>query len=323
MKKRYRRLKPDLVDSLTDGLWRPMGIEAADWQVRMESLISRGGGSLAALSERKKEDYFNYKKKFDEITVELTNAKEKEDALRKEIGDLTEQLASFDQKISVKELLVLQAIYVDLEERIESLENTIDLEAQKNDEAEHGEDSPLSSLMEEKENLLADIASGIQGDPEKLKSLEQQIAREEDLHEKQVEAIIATSQTIAGLNRKKEQTEMKLSIARQNFHDGLVNYLDQDIERAGKDYTAIAGQVSDLFMRIISLSTLRNKFGSQINILGSYTTNIQIPSFALDVCRSKECGDMPGILFRYWDTDPQVALDGELERLSKLGIKVS
>lgn len=300
-----------------DGIKR----EAAEERTRIQSLVSRFGSDMASWSVVHKQDHQRAQGNIDRIANIVKQSDDKKKMIQLELEKLQEQLHAFDQQVAPKDLLILQATYVDISQRVANLEEVVSQEKQKIAEGEQNSNYTLEELTEEKENLLANIACGEISDQERLNTISQEITREEELHESHIDSLIAASQAITGLNRKIELLKKELSVAKQNYIDGMANFLYQELEKAGGEYAREAGKLSGLFMRVVAISSLLEKWGSPRNIFGPYTRQFKIPSFILDACMSHECADMPGIIYKFEGTYIQGAVDSELACLSGLGIE--
>ena len=222
-----------------------------------------------------------------------------------------------EEKIT-EDLFALQNAYIKLDLNVVCLKTLIAQAEKESSEWESQNGNSLVSLTEEKENLLADISCGDNSGRDRLDAISLTIEHEEKMYE---ENAIRLHETVAGLTRKLGVANHELSIAKQNYLDGLIIFFKQELEGTGEEYVKAASQLSGLFMKIIATSSLLEKCGKPMPpIHGPHSRRFLIPSFALDTHRAHEC--FPGLIFQFGIENVQSAVNSELERLSGLNINM-
>lgn len=296
--------------------------EVADWRLRMKGLMAQYGNDMQRVMDAMGADYSKMKNTIEQLSSGLRQEEKIAEEARKRLADLQSELAALDIQISKKELLALQDKVFEIEQTLFKLNEAVATERKKVDEDERSNNQNLARLAEEKENLLADIASGDKVDDKQLALLDKQIADEEALVDSYVDSTITVSQAITGLKRKIAKVEGELLLAKNNFNNAATAYLRAEIEQAGKEYAEFADKCSSSFMRVAALAELSTQLGAQINVFGPYTGRCQIPSFAPEVCIAHEQADAPGYLFKYQRYLMNDFLKQEVERLQALGLKL-
>jgi hypothetical protein len=290
----------------------------------MKGLLTKFGNNIdRVMASNRRADYLTIKGEVERLGRDLERRKQVDIEIRSRFAKLEEELNAFDLQVSLKELLVLQDkvkevenIFTGLNEAITSAQAIVERDNLSNTQS-------LVALTEERENLLADIASGEVVDKGKLEKIEKQIAIEEAINEKHVNSIITAKHTISGLNRKIASVEAELSVAKINFNTAAVSFIKTEIEKAGGEYAVLANQISDTFMRIISLAELCGNLGTPVDVFGPHTWRIKIPAFAASVCKTQKNNSMDGIIFQYNpDANKQESLQNEIERFESLGLKL-
>ncbi|MDD2468714.1 MAG: hypothetical protein PHI97_32470 [Desulfobulbus sp.] len=300
-----------------DGIRR----ERWDRQERIDNMRARYGADMEKWPGHIRADYHNFEATVERAVEEINTIKDKKAKIDLKLKDLQEQLDGLYQPIAIKDLLQLQTTFNELSQKIEHLEGVVD-EERCNAEDGEGNNHTLAQLNKEKEDLLASVACGESSDEKRLAVISQEISKEEELHDNHVNALITSSQKIAGLRRKIEQVEQDLAVAKQNYLDGLAMFLNQELEKAGGEYVKAAGVLAGSYSKVIAVSTILEKSGAPKNVYGPYTRTFRIPSFLLDTCISHDLPNMPGMLFQYSGSDVQGKIDDEIERFGRLGIEI-
>lgn len=300
------------------------GIQRERWDAhtRMESIMSRYGTNKEAWPGHIPAEYNKAKATVESADSKVKAAKEKKAQIDARLEYLQTQFDALYQQISVEDLLPMQTTVTDLSQKIENLKVLVAEEEGCVAEDEPGNNHPLVQLNKEKEDLLAAIACGESSDEECLAVLSQEISKEEELQDNHVNALITSSQKIAGLNRKIKQVGQELALAQRNYLDGLTMFLDQELEKAGGNYVKDAGNLAAAYSKVIALAAILEKCGMTKNVFGTYTRKFKIPSFLLDTCMAHEISDKTGVLFQFDGGDVQKKIDAEIERIGRLGINI-
>jgi len=298
-----------------------LAIEAAEWNTRLESFIRLNGGSEANIAESRKDDFLEIKRKAEQTASVAKKVGEKQASLAGELAELKEKLENFQFRAGAKEVRNCRNKAAELERRVDELNALITQEEAK--VAQAREDNPhFAKMIREREDLLADVAAGVEIDKAKFEKLEARIAEEEKKKKELGKAVFVAVQTIAGLRRKFEQASMELRTARENCRAVVSQFLKTEAQLAGEEYAQLARQLSEKFMQIMSLSEMLQNRNAGINIFGAYCADFQIPAFNLEACRSVACKSNPGLIFRYETADKTLALDVETKRIKALGVEL-
>ena len=300
------------------------GIQRERWDAhaRMENMTARYGTNKKGWPGHIRAEYIKAKTTVDSADSKVKAAKDEKAQIDARLEYLQVQFDALYQQITVEDLLPMQATVTDLSQKIESLKVLVAEEEGCAAEDGQGNNHPLVQLNKEKEDLLAAIACGESSDEERLAVLSQEISKEEELQDNHVNALITSSQKITGLNRKVKQVGQELALAQRNYLDGLTMFLDQELEKAGGNYVKDAGKLAAAYSKVIALAAILEKCGMTKNVFGTYTRSFKIPSFLLDTCMAHEITDMTGVLFKFDGSDVQGKIDGEIERIGRLGINI-
>lgn len=296
--------------------------ERWDAQTRINNMKVRHGADMTTWPGLVRGDYNTFKEAVERADTALKDLKEKKAKIEEQVDSLEEQLAELDQKITVKDILPIQDTVADLLNKIASIESLIAEEEGRFTAGGQGVIGRLGKLTKEKEDLLAAIACGESTDQKRLGELSLEIASEKEKRDKFDNDLSASLDKRAGLKRRLGQLQDEIAIAKLNHLDGLGLFLDQEAEKAGREYAKAASVLAETFAKIIALSRLLEKCGSSKEVFGSHTRRFQIPSFLLEACMSQDLPETPGVLFRFNEGDIQRKMDDEIERLGLLGIKV-
>lgn len=160
----------------------------------------------------------------------------------------------------------------------------------------------LSPLLARREDLLADLALGVEATAE-LAALDSEIDDKRAAHAQITaaakETVEASEQTIAGLQRRLVAIEQELSARSDKKHEErlVVAVLKHHAETLGEEYLQAATQLKGLFMRLMALHSLTRQHGASGGIAAHCYGDFAIPSFNLDACRPHEMRAWPGNLF--------------------------
>lgn len=301
----------------------PMGMSLYEWNSRLENLMHKHKNDLERVTQRDSAYYHQIQDNIEKISFETEQRQDLERKTRAELDRLKKELDTLDLAISMQELLALQGKAATLQETIDGLNLVVEFEKEKIDAIEHKNTVTLAALLEERGNLLADIASGVHIEKGQVEKLDKDIAEERAEYKKSADAISTASQTIAGLSRKIAKVEKELSLAKSNFNDAAASFLRGEISKAGATYADLAGRLANEFTRIVSMASICEKLGDPVNVFGPYSYKFQIPSFSPDVCKAQECSDMAGMLFRFTAVNRPEAIKKELDYFASLGLTLT
>ncbi|MGD9950518.1 MAG: hypothetical protein AB7U29_18865 [Desulfobulbus sp.] len=300
------------------------GINREGWEARARAnnIQTRYGSDQTKWPRHIQSDYALAKQTAEKAAARVEAAKEQKEEIESKLKSLQAQLATMTQQISIEDLLQLGSSYKELSQKVEQLNGVIEEKEQLIAESKQAGTNSLPSLTKKKEDLLAAIACGESTDVAQLNTLSSEITKEEDRHDDHVNTLIAASQTISGLRRKKGQFENELAVAKQNYTDGLVEFIEQELEKAGGEYVQHGKATANAFSKVVALGAILEKCGSPKAIFGPYTRRFKIPSFLLDTCMAQEAPGAPGFLFQRNGYETQGAIEAEMTRLSQLGIEI-
>jgi len=296
--------------------------ERWDAHTRIEGMKARYGANMGTWPGHVQTEYHNAKSTIDSADSKVQDCKDKKAQIDARLNDLQEQLAALDQQITIDDLFPMQAAVTDGKQKVDTLQALIVEEEGCVATIGQGDNGTLAKLVNEKGDLLADIACGESTDHERLESLDIEIAQEEERRDKQAKDLATSTQKIAGLRRKMELAISEFTVAKRNLLDGLAIFLEQELEKAGGAYVKQAGDLAAAYSKVIAIAAILEKCGAPKNVFGTYTRSFKIPSFLLDTCMAHDITDMPGLLFQFNGSAVQEQLDTEIERFGRIGISI-
>lgn len=296
--------------------------ELVDAQRRIDSMRAKFGPDVSKWPRDKWADYNTAKATVDRHTATVNEQKGKKAQIEEQLQDLRGQLSAIDVRVTVDDLLKLQATHKDAVQRLERFQTLVGEEESSIAQNEQGNGRTLAQLTKEREDLLAAIACGESADQERLANLSREIAQEEALHDNHVNTLITSSQTISGLQRKIEQAQQELALAKKNYLDGLVLYLDQELDGVAEEYVQAALHLVETFSKVVSISKIMGECGAPKEVHGPYSHHLRIPAFLLDPCMSVATAENPGLLSDTSAHGLQDKIAAEYERLKELGIEI-
>ncbi|MGD9947667.1 MAG: hypothetical protein AB7U29_04205 [Desulfobulbus sp.] len=267
--------------------------------------------------------YHMFKETIARADKQISAFTDKKAQLDAKLDELQEELGALDCRITIKDLLPIQATYEEAEQNLAKLEGLVAAEEAVVADLKSVGNDMLAGLIKEKGDLLAAIACGEPNDEARLEALNLEIENEEGARAARATSIATSTQMIAGLQRKIELATKALRVAKRNHIDGLAVLFEQELEKAAGQYVKDAGALSGAYSRVIALASILEKYGKPKQIFGSYTRSFQIPSFILDPCTAQETPDKPGVLHKFNGSEIQEKIDAEVERLGALGLNVS
>ncbi len=317
-----KRLLEEEIESTQAGLYRLPNVTAKqrelyDLNLRLKNMERQYRDKIP---ENRRGEYTSIKDDIELLTKELEERANEKAAVEEKLAKLENKLGNLDTQVSLQIVLDLQEKVYDFDKHLSFLNETLVAEQSKIEDHAQDNNKKLAQLNEARENLLADIASGIGVEDGELEQLEADIATEEAEHEKYVDSMILLSQTTGGLRRKIARTEEQMSTARSNFNTAAATFIKAEILKSSKQYIEQAEKLASSFAQILALTALSDKVGAPLKTMGPYTMQIKIPSFALDIFESKECEDMPGMMFRYATVYREESLQYEADRLASMGL---
>lgn len=157
--------------------------------------------------------------------------------------------------------------------------------------------SELKALEIQREDLLADIATGLDKS-DVLKTLEDELAkRKQELHEQGTQAAI--EQTVAGLRRKLDKANAEHANLASKAGGLMRSMLTAQAESLGGEYVIAARHLKAVFRRLTAVRLLLDSQGAAVH---HWTRNpLNIPMFPLESMLSepmKQLDKEQGWLFR-------------------------
>jgi len=223
----------------------------------------------------------------------------------------------------LRAVLQHQQAMADVQSNIERLRQAI-AEQQGKAEQLRVQVAEVTDLQTQREDLLADIATG-QDKAAELKTLDARLTRKKvDLQEQGTQAAI--DQTVAGLTRKLEHTEGQLADLQKEHPNLLRLLLHAHAEELGEVYVATARQLSGIYDRLASLSKLLEGHEQAHSISVVPIGGLQIPAFRLESVRPYVLSLNPAYITdtqrRTWG-DLRPFIDAEKSTLRAQGVQVN
>ena len=188
----------------------------------------------------------------------------------------------------------------------------------------------LPALVEERENLMAEIAIG-NGNKADVAKLDKAILTEKtrlEHHEvSSATPIFDAKSALAGLRRKLETAKQELKELEDSQPETLHRYLMSEAERLGREYVQAARMVIDKHRRLVVIEQLMTARNRAHVIQAGRGACLTFPLFRLQACEGLENSSYPGQLAEAPNSyrDP-VAFDTakgkEMERIKALGVKI-
>ena len=245
------------------------------------------------------------------------DAKNKRQSLRERIADLEGRLKSIQIKADVKEIIEYQSRKSEIDGLIQKIRGTIEKEQQKIELAEDGDNDLLSALTAKKEALLADAALGEKVSKKALESLTAQIADEEKRLSDLAASTIDIRRGINGLKAKLAELEQELVQVDKYHKELLIAFLGQEVHGAVQEYSSLAFRLSEAFVKVATLESILNGYGSPMKALSGDAYRFSIP--ALGFPHSQSVGKT---LFSFVGTDKQKELQAVLKKYAEDGIVI-
>lgn len=222
---------------------------------------------------------------------------------------------------ALQEILNHQQAIKDVSSQIEALQSAITF--QEGEVAKHQAQLPdLEALERQRENLLADIATGV-AEKSALDALDTRIEGEQAASNQLAPLIVRCNKTLAGLNRKlQEETELLASLQKQTARFQCA-YLLAEAELVAEAYVALGGELVAKFSRLSALSILLDGPDCP-KIKAPGMVALSLPAFNLKAFPGNTVFNRPGALFVESPTAAQGFewAKAEKENLRALGIEI-
>lgn len=182
--------------------------------------------------------------------------------------------------------------------------------------------SALELLATEREDLLADIATG-QDKAEELKALDARMAQQrKDLTDQGTHAAI--EQTVAGLTRKLERATGELAALEKQHPVLLRALLNARAEALGVEYVAASKQLLGIYDKLQSLAQMLADLGQSVRM--GAINGLQVPVFGLDSVQPRAIFTNPAFLVdtsRRMRAEMEPAFVAEKAALRALGVEIA
>jgi len=144
----------------------------------------------------------------------------------------------------------------------------------------------LPSLVIQRENVLADIAMGMDKQAE-LNQLDTDICTEESRKREHEEAVAKACSTLkpalAGLQRKLTDAESELILLKEKKPTVIEGFLKSEAERLATSYVETAVNLARQLERIVAIGSMIKSYGG--NIFNNYSSQtLTVPLFSLAAC---------------------------------------
>lgn len=270
----------------------------------------------------KNEEIEKLSKEADEAEKSAADAENKQQELKATIAELNGRLDNIQVTVLLGDVVAIQSRKTELEGLIKKLKETLQAEEQKNNLLVIDDSHPLSVLTVKKEAMLADIALGKKNDTKSMESLCEEIANEEKKHSDLLALAIDTRLGINGLETKLAELEQEL-IQVEKYHSEMVMaFLGQEMVLSAQEYANLAMKLSTVFVKIATLESILDGYGSHIKALTGPATKFNIPELKLTVGQSVGAMKKTGCFFSYSAIDEQKELQVVLKNYAEKGIVI-
>lgn len=181
----------------------------------------------------------------------------------------------------------------------------------------------VAALETQREDLLADIATG-QDKAAELNALDERLAQEKkDIAKKGTQAAI--EQTVAGLNRKLERAQRELATLQEKCPALMRALLRAQAEALGTEYVAAAFALKAVHQRLNGLASMLSDLGSIPAIWRGHSACIEVPAPQLETVKPHVDYINPNMLVaREFDNrNYRILIDKEKAALRELGVEIS
>ncbi|WP_291519351.1 hypothetical protein [Acidovorax sp.] len=181
----------------------------------------------------------------------------------------------------------------------------------------------VAALETQREDLLADIATG-QDKAAELNALDERLAQEKkDIAKKGSQAAI--EQTVAGLNRKLERAQSELAALQQKRPALMRALLRAQAEALGPEYVAAAFALKALHHRLRGLNSMLSDLGSVPSLIAGHSLVIEVPAPQLETVKPHVDYINPNMLVarEHDNRNYRVLIDKEKAALRELGVEIS
>lgn len=247
--------------------------------------------------------------------AELKILKSNKSELSNRLAQLEQQFGQLDLSFTAEEVAEVQAEWMKLEERLKALQGALSA-IEKEEKLSEKTLSELTSLKVKHEDLLADIALGIDGAAEEIKAIGGLLPELQEQYEAEKAKELEQEKAAAGLRRKIEGVKDLLPTAKGNYRVALAQFVQNEIDQAGCEYVELAQQFSQSFLRVVALASICDDLGKTIRVFGPRTAQFNIPAF-----RIKPCMEFINTqIFDFSTADITPALEAEADRLGQQGL---
>ena len=246
---------------------------------------------------------------------EVSRLNTRKNDLKTRLAQLEKQLATLEFNFSAEEVAVVQGDWLRLEERLKVLQGALsDMETET--KASQKTLDELNSLKVKHEDLLADIALGVEGADREIEAIGGLLPDLQERYELERGKELEQEKTAAGLRRKIEEVEASLPAAKEMYRAALAMFVQNEIDQAGSEYVELGKQFSKSFLRVVALARISDDLGEAVRVFGPRTRQFNIPAFKIKPCMEF----INTQIFDFSTADVTPALEAEVVRLGEQGL---
>lgn len=209
------------------------------------------------------------------------NARKNE--LKARLARLEKQLGALDFNFSAEEVGEIRADWLRLEERLKVSQGALSAMENETKTSQQILDE-LNSLKVRHEDLLADVALGVEGADKEIEAIKGLLPGLQARYEVERGKGLEQEKTVAGLRRKVEEVEALLPDAKERYRAALAKFVQNEMDQAGSEYVELAKQFSESFLRVVALASICEDLGETVRIFGPRTAQFNIPAFRIKPC---------------------------------------
>ena len=270
---------------IAPGAISKMGMEAGDARMRFESFISQY--SNTGVPENRRSEYDRLESVFEAAAERSIAAKNKRNSLKNEQEELKQNLLEMRYQLAEGELITIIQNYQHAETQKTALIKTIAEHEKKKETIQQVIDSgenTINSLMEKRQDILANMATGINDTPTSLDSIDSEINELIVSQNTEQQSLDNAEDTITGLNALLNDAEQKAKALRLEAHEAVCHHLIDRANIVGERYSNAAAQLGQNFAELQALmnvleSVSEGDFPVKITTYDAY--RLYVPAFSI------------------------------------------
>jgi hypothetical protein len=261
-----------------------LGIAAKEAAYGVERYMS---GRSNGLSENEKRELQTMKDDATNKQNLFLSKKQEEEALRSELASLQTQLSDISRQATATNVLQFQSMIAGMENDLKGLMQTMASEQEKVSQGTAGSQH-YADLCREREEIMADLATGVTTDQSLLAEVEAQITTEENRMREVRETGARSAIVVVGIQRRITTAEEAIGLKKAALRTVYCDFLITEAERVGEEFAAAAKALTDKFAQIVAIGTMikENPEAKGRNVLTGPWLNFKIPKFDLGSCNS-------------------------------------